>query len=613
MILILFILLLLAFVLHNDLRTAWIKACLALSVLVVMLTECLSLLSLLNRFTLLAFYTIAIVFLIIYLYRRRNSLWAQMKEKSRMRLFTSEYLIISVSIILLITTAATALISAPNNWDSMVYHLARIPYWIQQGHVGHFPAHVSRQLGFPPLSEFILMHSILLYDTDRLLNLYQCFFALSSAICVSEIAKQLNFSPKVQISAILLTASLPMLIMQSSSTQNDLVNAFFLLTALLFIIRYKRSNNSKALLYIAISAALALLTKGTAYIYLLPMAIWTVILFLKSRSKSWSMVGIGLAIIFVINVSHWNRNDTVFNNFLGPDTHTMNYFHPKAIASNLIRNSVMECATNVDALNSFLASATYKTHQLLGIDQNDPRTTWSGSMSFEVRPLRLQEDYANNPIHFLLLVISLSYLMWNFKKSKKYLSYCICIVSTFILLSSLLEWQIWHNRLHLPFMIMTIPISAYVLSRNRILNYSVLTVLSLFAIYAAVNNESRKLVGKNAIWKKSRTEQYFSTRTSMQKDWETINTKLATYSKGNLGIIGSAAIWDYPTWFMLNKENRFYIENIKVENASTSLESKSIQPDIILVNKVNTEEVINHKGVEYRRTLQSGELALYEK
>ena len=32
---------------------------------------------------------------------------------------------------MLLTTLVTALISPPNNWDSMTYHMSRVEYWIQ--------------------------------------------------------------------------------------------------------------------------------------------------------------------------------------------------------------------------------------------------------------------------------------------------------------------------------------------------------------------------------------------------------------------------------------------------------------------------------------------------
>jgi len=612
LIIILFILLVLFFILRIELREACLKALLALSTIILIVTEAASTLHLLSRGTLLFCYIVLILGFISFLFLNREQLWSALMKLGSPQLTISQKLILFSSGVTMAIALCTALLSAPNNWDSMVYHLARIPYWIQQGHVGHFPAHVTRQLGFPPLSEYIMMHSLLLSDSDRFLNIYQWLFSLGSILSVSLVAKYLNFSKQVQIISILVASTTPMLIMQSSSTQNDIVNSFFLLSTLTFILKYRQSSRKIDLIFIALSAGLALLTKGTAYIYLLPMAIWTLVLFFRSERKSWNTALIGLLTILLINTGHWWRNYSVFDNPLGPDTHTMSYFHPKAIASNLIRNSVMELSTGYETINTFLAKATYKLHQTIGIDQNDSRTTWSGSMPFEIRPLRLQEDYANNPFHFTFFFIALVYLLLKREKSRLLWPYTLVLIIAFILLSSLLEWQVWHNRLHLSFILMTVPISAYVLSRFKFLQYIVLILLTLFAVKAGFNNESRMLYGDKAIWKKTRMEQYFSTRPDMLKDWNIIDEKLRQEEGNRLGVIGSAAIWDYPTWFILNKNKRFTISNIRVRNASSKLESNEFIPDVILVNKVSMEDNFTYKNKRFIRSIQSGELSFYE-
>ena len=42
-------------------------------------------------------------------------------------------------------TLVTALVSAPNNWDSMTYHLTRVEHWVQNASVHFYPTqHVAR-------------------------------------------------------------------------------------------------------------------------------------------------------------------------------------------------------------------------------------------------------------------------------------------------------------------------------------------------------------------------------------------------------------------------------------------------------------------------------------
>ena len=59
---------------------------------------------------------------------------------------------------MLLTTLATALISPPNNWDSMTYHMSRVEYWIQNKAVHFFTTNNPRQNVFAPFSEFFILH-----------------------------------------------------------------------------------------------------------------------------------------------------------------------------------------------------------------------------------------------------------------------------------------------------------------------------------------------------------------------------------------------------------------------------------------------------------------------
>src|SRR5262249_35041097 len=50
-------------------------------------------------------------------------------------------------------TITVALVAAPNNLDSLIYHLPRIEHWIQQGSLAHFPTSIIQQITSNPLAE----------------------------------------------------------------------------------------------------------------------------------------------------------------------------------------------------------------------------------------------------------------------------------------------------------------------------------------------------------------------------------------------------------------------------------------------------------------------------
>ena len=67
-----------------------------------------------------------------------------------------------------------------------------------------------------------------------------------------------------------MVATTPMIILQSTSTQNDLVCGFFVVAAAYFLFERLATSSTKHQLYFSLSVALAIATKGTAYLILTP-------------------------------------------------------------------------------------------------------------------------------------------------------------------------------------------------------------------------------------------------------------------------------------------------------------------------------------------------------
>ncbi len=50
-----------------------------------------------------------------------------------------------------------ALLSPPNSWDVMQYHLPRIVHWLQNRRVSFYPTHELKQLHMPPGAEYLML------------------------------------------------------------------------------------------------------------------------------------------------------------------------------------------------------------------------------------------------------------------------------------------------------------------------------------------------------------------------------------------------------------------------------------------------------------------------
>jgi len=594
--------------------TAFLKSLLVASLFVVFSTELLGMFKLLNCTSVYVFWALAFAISIGLFYQSGFNI-KQIKSRFQFQNQTGiHWLLLSLIGLILVVTFVTAVFSAPNNWDSMVYHLARIPNWIQQQSVNHFATHITRQIAFPPLSEYMMMHTMLLSKGDAWVNLVQWLAMLGSLVGVYQISRSLNLGRTAALIAVAFVASLPMGILQSSSTQNDYVTAFFLLTTAYFVIQYHQHKKPTNIIWIALSAGLALLTKGTAYIYLFPFAVWFVVLLVKRiNGSSAKFATIGLIILIAINVNHWNRNYQIFENPLGDETNTMQYFAPKALASNLIRNSAMELTSQSELLNSVLSKITYHTHQLIGIDQNDERTTWAGTQPFEIRKYLSHEDYASNPIHFALFLLASFFLLIFLKKEKRLIGiYAAAVLAIYLLFCFLLEWQIWHNRLHLPILIASAPVIAYVLSKWKKLSYGLAIIMILLGIYISLNNETRPIIGKQSIFKTERQDQYFIKRPEQKAHWQAIKDYCTKNKINSIGFIDYNSGWEYPLWQIVNSDYAMEIKNIKVENESKRLEDQAYKPNIILVQKRLNDNSLQQAGNTYTKTKTFGDLSIYK-
>ena len=205
------------------------------------------------------------------------------------------------------------LLSPPNNWDSMTYHMSRITHWMQNGSVAFYPTHIDRQNFLSPFAEYTILHlQILNRGSDWAAHSVQWLGLLVTGIAASGVVARLGFNKCSQSMAILMTLTTPMIILQGSSTQNDLLCAAWVISGVYFLL-------SERLVFAAVCTAVGALTRGTALLYLFPFYVFYLYQVLKKRQ--WkpfivSCVFTGL-ILAVVNGPMWSRNFQTYRHPLG--------------------------------------------------------------------------------------------------------------------------------------------------------------------------------------------------------------------------------------------------------------------------------------------------------
>jgi 4-amino-4-deoxy-L-arabinose transferase-like glycosyltransferase len=172
------------------------------------------------------------------------------------------------------------------------------------------------------------MHLQILSGGDRFANFVQWFSMVGSIIGVSLIAKELGASARGQVFSAVFCATIPMGILQGSSTQNDYVVGFWLVCLAYYVLlAVKVKNNQTSLLFIGASLGLAILTKSSAYFYACPFMVWFGLVKLKRlRWKVWKSFFVLSIICFLVNVNHYLRNFYLFGSIIDtPDNFAVEY------------------------------------------------------------------------------------------------------------------------------------------------------------------------------------------------------------------------------------------------------------------------------------------------
>ena len=210
-----------------DWRDAFLGACIVWGIAITALTEGLSL------FDALAFWPLVTCWLLISAAAAVLFWVSKPRALPRIPRETSSRLLLSGIGVILFITICVALISAPNNWDSMTYHLTKVleldgsSFPLQELPHSRSPAVVT----WSPWAEFAMLHLQVLSRRGPLRGLCPILFNVGKRHrSIQGIAGQTRRPlDQGQLFAVRFAAcTIPMGILQGSSTQNDYVTAFWL-------------------------------------------------------------------------------------------------------------------------------------------------------------------------------------------------------------------------------------------------------------------------------------------------------------------------------------------------------------------------------------------------
>lgn len=519
-----------------------------------------------------------------------------------------------------------AIITSPNNWDSMAYHLPRILQWTQNHSVAHYATNYVQQIAVSSLPEYINLHVYILSGkSDLFFNLLQCLSFLFDGYLIFGISLQLENDKKWSYMAAVLWFVCPISFAEALTTQTDVFAALWLLsfvTLLLFIMKNKNDIFNKAgnihFIFIGLILGFAYNTKVHTILGMIFFSLFYLIFLLKnnfSLRKIIYMAGIVfISTVFIVipdSLKIYQTFETIFPD-LGGSIMLVQTKNPKYLVMNLIKAISYNLPCNSIPASAKVANKIVTFFQeFLKVDMNAPSITWHdfclGTPSVY--------NHDNVPYPMILYLFLFSILFIFFRCIKKILlkkrcnhnfllyGYVLCSSLSYFIFLSINRFTEANVRYQIVFLSLLCPLIVTCISRIkciRIRNFiegTILTLLSISFINQAIYHfEIYNFSDGN------REKGYFAYQQyTYDSHIKLMNAVLETNPK-TIGLY-IPGLFEYPIRKMLNNRGDFKYYNINVNNATEKYEADTVVPDsLIFITYESQGDRLEYNGHTYVRT-----------
>jgi hypothetical protein len=411
------------------------------------------------------------------------------------------------------------LLVPPNTNDILTTHLTRVAFWMQHGDFLRWSTPNTFNLIYPINSNLLMLWMMLFSRSWLAAGLIQWSASLVGGAAIYGISLQLGWGRPGAFFAGLIWLSLPEILLQSTTTQLDLIVAVFSVIAVYFLIAGFRNQVWQELVLSGLAIGLAVGTKQIALFLLPGFALFTLIIWLKDR-KSFSRK----AVIWVISSSIclivfgsyiYFQNLILFQNPLGDaDTlsHQVGAQKDWGIRSNLTYNSVrfiyqsldpsgvpFQFADNFTSLKSGLFKPILSS---IGLNLEDPVAVHDPDVLFsygEISPIQEDRSWYGLLGFGLVFLLTPVQFVLGIKKKDPYRFGLVSLVLIYAVLVLALRpgWDPYQGRYFIPVVALTSPFLAFLIRPGlgwRVLVWIMVVFATLSMVYTTLVNQGKPLV-----------------------------------------------------------------------------------------------------------------------
>jgi hypothetical protein len=432
---------------------------------------------------------------------------------------------------------AVAASYAPNNWDSMTYRLARVAHWIQHASANPYDTNVFRQVALSPGSEYLLLALQAISGSDRLANGIQLGAWILLVLSAPSMARLAGAPRRVASWAGPIVAGTPMLVLQATSTQNDLVASAMTIAlgaaCLPFLHPRARARPADVALLGTLAGA-AFLVKATAISSAAPLLVLAVpggIRALRHGPPGRAAGAAGLAVAGAVAVA-------------GPYAVRMALFGARVreLAAPFAFPLLGEWGARAESLR-------------IGLGRHLPPSSelWAGPAAWFAALPPFHEDLAANPLQSAFAIASLALLVACWRRVPRRARWAgVVALASWGLFQVSFRPNEWVSRLESPlFALLPLTMGSWAAIRRPRLRAAAAGTLGLAAValglVAAFLNPSRPAGG--VIAPRDAVADYYANRPSQRPAHDAALDAAARTGCGRIGLLIGEDSYDYPlTW-----------------------------------------------------------------